>query len=70
MFFDMQVAETIRELQERRIAARERHVYANPDAEVPRTGAGRVHEVFRRIAEGGEPERTLNTNWRWTFVTR
>jgi hypothetical protein len=70
MFFEMHVAEKMRELQESSIAARERHVYADPNAEVPRSGVGRVHEVFRRIAEGGEQERTLNTNWRWTFVTR
>jgi hypothetical protein len=70
MFFEMYVAERIRELNQSRVVARERRVYADPNAEVPRTGAGRVHEVFRRIAEGGEPERALNMDWRWTFVTR
>jgi hypothetical protein len=47
--------ETLRQARERRIDAVARRRAADPKAEVPRTGVGLVHEVFRRIAEGERP---------------
>lgn len=47
--------EKIREARRARIAADVRRMPADPKAEVPRTGVGLVHEVFRRIAEGERP---------------
>jgi HAMP domain-containing protein len=70
MFAEMYVEEKLRELKESRAFVAERRRHADPNAEVPRTAVGRVHEVFRRIAEGGQPSRALNANWRWTFAAR
>ena len=47
--------EKIREMRVARADGTLRRVAADPKAEVPRTGVGMVHEVFRRIAEGERP---------------
>ena len=65
MFTQMYAEEKLREMKHRQLVVSERRRHADPNAEVPRTGAGRVHEVFRRITE---PEPAPQPTWRWVFV--
>jgi hypothetical protein len=46
---DIYVQAAIYELERARKQQARRHFRGNPDAEIPRTGVGIVHEVFRRI---------------------
>jgi hypothetical protein len=59
----MYAHEKLRELRDARRHAEVRRMLADPNAEVQRTGVGRVHEVFRRIAEGERPERQPKPHW-------
>jgi hypothetical protein len=65
MFTQIYVEEKLREIKQREASVRERSRHADPNAEVPRTGVGLVHEVFRRIAE---PEPAHGPRWRWVFA--
>jgi hypothetical protein len=65
MFEQIYVEEKLRELQGWRVRAAEHHRHADPRAEVPRTGVGLVHEVFRRIAEGERPGPKARPKRRW-----
>ena len=60
--------EKLRELRAARIDANVRRVAADPKAELPRTGVGLVHEVFRRIAEGERPAPRVQTRRMFGFV--
>ena len=51
-----------RELREAGSGTRHRD-WIEPGSEVPRTGAGRVHEVFRRIVQDAEPVRPRHVPW-------
>ena len=62
--------EIIRARSQIRTIETRRRFRPDPKAEVPRTGVGLVHEVFRRIAEGERPLRAEPRRWRLSFDGR
>lgn len=63
MFTHIYIEEKLREHRRQATFARDPRPHGSPDAEVNRTGVGRVHEVFRRIAEGERPARAPRRKW-------
>ncbi len=56
------IEEKLREQREAGFGVRRRD-WIEPGSEVPRTGVGRVHEVFRRIVQDAEPVRPRHVPW-------
>jgi hypothetical protein len=56
MFEDVYVREKLADM-ERHVRRWEREKAADPRAEIPRTGIGIKHEVFRRIVGDAQPKR-------------
>jgi len=56
------IEQKLREQRQTGLGVRRRD-WIEPGSDVPRTGVGRVHEVFRRIVQDAEPVRPRHVPW-------